>query len=781
MRYGLPAVVALGLGLLVLTPARADERPDDQLVTKVDKAIKDGVKYLRRHQRGGNWERDVGATVYNGGWTSLAVLALLSSGVSPKDEAVARGLAYLRKIKSNQTYVVALQTMAFAQAGQGADRERIRDNVKWLLDARRPDGWTYTNGKDNSRPSDNSNTQYALLGLHAAIEAGATVDKDVLRDIRRMYLEQQKDLGSGGWPYRKGGRATMTMTTAGLCGLIITGLDLEVGKQKLDDRTGVAANCGEYDANPNVRDALRWIGTSFPARITDDNAVREFGSPFYALYGIERTGRLTGQRYFGGHDWYEVGCRYLVANQRGDGSWQAGGDFFHASGWPVVATSFALLFLSKGQTPILVSKLAWGPGDGWNRKHSDVRHLVDYCSRTLFRKLPLAWQVFDVRRTLARGAAARTRLAAQLLESPVVYFNGHELQLGDIEEKILKEYLDNGGFIFAEACCGEKQFDRDFRALITRLFGKDSLKPLRDDHPLRTASGHFVSERDFPLEGVLQGCKTVVVYSPKPVAGYWEANKLKTERSRKAFYLGANIIAYATGLEPPRARLTTAEVIHDDVKPVIKRGYLKVAQLRHSADWEPAPKAMRNLMVEARKAGLDVVLEKGKVYPSSEAVLDYRFLYMHGRGDFHEDKAKLENLRFNLKTGGLLLADACCGSKKFDAAFRKFMEDLWAGDKLKLEPIPLSDDLFSERLNGVAIKTVKCRRERADGKPGPSQLLDVPPALEGIKYKGRWVVIYSRYDIGCALEKHKSTDCLGHDYGSAVRLGRAAVLYALKR
>ena len=43
------------------------------------------------------------------------------------------------------------------------------------------------------------------------------------------------------------------------------------------------------------------------------------------------------------------------------------------------------------------------------------------------------------------------------------------------------------------------------------------------------------------------------------------------------------------------------------------------------------------------------------------------------------------------------------------------------------------------------------------------------------------MVIYSRYDVGCALEKHQSPDCLGHDYASAVRLGKAAVLYALNR
>jgi hypothetical protein len=58
---------------------------------------------------------------------------------------------------------------------------------------------------------------------------------------------------------------------------------------------------------------------------------------------------------------------------------------------------------------------------------------------------------------------------------------------------------------------------------------------------------------------------------------------------------------------------------------------------------------------------------------------------------------------------------------------------------------------------------------------------DLPPALEGIKIDGRWVVLYSKYDLGCALEGNKSTECLAHDRESALRLGTAAVLYSLKR
>ena len=43
------------------------------------------------------------------------------------------------------------------------------------------------------------------------------------------------------------------------------------------------------------------------------------------------------------------------------------------------------------------------------------------------------------------------------------------------------------------------------------------------------------------------------------------------------------------------------------------------------------------------------------------------------------------------------------------------------------------------------------------------------------------MVVYSKYDIGCAVEGHKSADCLGHDKESALRVAAAVVLYSLKR
>src|SRR5262249_32912990 len=154
-----------------------------------------------------------------------------------------------------------------------------------------------------------------------------------LKKALEFYKETQ--IKDGGWAYQPGSRtATMTMTTAGLCNLLICGMDLAKGKAELLP-DGSAKNCGKYEDNDHVARAVAWLGGKFPSTI-DDTALDSFGSPFYALYGFERAGRLTGQRFFGGHDWYEVGCRWLVDSQKASGAWV--GSRGHDT-QPIVATS----------------------------------------------------------------------------------------------------------------------------------------------------------------------------------------------------------------------------------------------------------------------------------------------------------------------------------------------------------------------------------------------------------------------------------------------------------
>ena len=127
-------------------------------------------------------------------------------------------------------------------------------------------------------------------------------------------------------------------------------------------------------------------------------------------------------------------------------------------------------------------------------------------------------------------------------------------------------------------------------------------------------------------------------------------------------------------------------------------------------------------MIEARKAGLDVVYKTKPVDPNfDEDVIDYRFLYMHGRTKFDAKKEDLKSLHFCLTSGGTLLADACCGSKVFDESFRAFMGELFGDDKLKLEKIPLDDPLYAADLNGTGIREVRRRDYGEDGEAASSR------------------------------------------------------------
>jgi hypothetical protein len=826
----------------VPAPARAEE----PLVQKVRKSLDMGITFLKSKQtdQGGrwNWENESLTVLQPGGQSCLAMLALLTAGVPADDPVVKRGMPYIRGLEPKHTYVVGLQTMVLAEVGDVRDQHKIQTNVNWLIDSAitrggklgaggKVLGWTYSTGMGDR--TDNSNTQYALLGLWAGRQAGATIDKGVWDAIRDYYTSTQikagvdaRGLQMAGWSYTPDGRAaegkkgdlldggmvTPTMTAAGVCGLFIAGLDANDNKQELDEATGVAAKCGFYPDDDAVARGMRWLAQNL--RFTNPPHT------FYNVYGIERVGRLSGQRFIGEHDWYREGCEYLTGvkespdsktplAQKSDGRWQIENALDQ---YPVITTSFALLFLAKGRTPILISKFAWdsagvpqpGAGKGWNRKHNDARHLCEYASRELFKKMPLAWQTFDPRLADLSTDAKFNEELSNLLQSPILYMNGHEAPVLTVAQKrLLRRYVDEGGFILAEACCGSEAFVEGFKKLMAdkEVFGEESpLLPLDVNHPIWSShalvpaavfQGPQVPEEK-KIQAIERGCKTVVVFSPQPLAGYWEEDRFAPKvgevvgnvRSKLAYRLAGNIIAYATGLEPPKPRLDKPKILDSkDDKAILGARYvIELAQVKHDGgDWQPAKNALRNLALNARdKYLIDVAIAKRDVRPGKlDELAESKFLYMHGKGKPELDEMEASNIRACLDAGATLFADACCGAEAFDEGFRELAKKLYPDQKL--EPIPVNDMLFSAELNGEAITTVRCRTEKADGKSADATYKETAPMLEGIKVEGRWVVIYSRYDIGCALEKNKSSACRGYEPESAMKLATAALLYSLKR
>jgi len=298
---------------------------------KVQQAVARGLSFLKKAQTAaGTWEVDVASAGMRGGWTSLAVLALLRSGVSADDPSVKKGLDYLRGLKPESTYVVSLQMAVFARTHAKKDLPILQRNVSWLLDAaqRRNGkfvGWSYQK-RGVAAITDNSNTQFAVMALDEAHQVGASVEAKVWKEIQQYYLNT--GLATGGWSYqsqRPDAGASLTMTAAGLCGLAITGLHL---KNTAEIKTA-------------LDNATRQIGLRYEVALPQ--------ATFYSLYGMARAGRLVNRREFVAnekHDWFREGASFLLQTQRENGAWHGNGAFDR---WEVVSTSLALLFFAQGK------------------------------------------------------------------------------------------------------------------------------------------------------------------------------------------------------------------------------------------------------------------------------------------------------------------------------------------------------------------------------------------------------------------------------------------------
>ncbi len=734
----------------------------DVTAEQVEQAIRDGVRFLKGEQKAdGSWPEAFPR--YTTGTTSLVTLALLTAGESPDEPHVAKALQYLQRFSARDldtTYTVALQTMVFAAADPERFRVRLIDNVEWLERAQIkpndpvdfPGAWSYTSVKNQA--ADNSNSQYALLGLNAASEAGIPVREDVWL-LARNYWEQAQRLNSGGWSYTAdgGGQVTASMTTAGISSLVITGLRRLQSQETLVGDT--IQNCGKGGINPGLQRALDWMGANFRV---DQNLGRSGTWKFYYLYGLERAGRLSGQRFFGNHDWYREGAEELVSLQVvGIGKW----DGYAGENSPLLTTSFAVLFLAKGRSPVLINELRHGQGDNWDNHRSGVDNIVA--------------TVADDWKNLMTYQVVNPDFATieDMLQAPIAFLNYHEpIGLGAEGKDTLKRYIEQGGFLFAEACCGSEAHDRGFRNLVKDIFPEAEgyeLKPLAEDHPVWRAR-YDLSPDIHELWGIELGCRTVLIYSPSDLSAFW--NQLGAQPDNpaviKAARVGQNVIDYATGREPPADKLKVRKVVEFETE-LARRGALHIGKLRHAGGWNVAPLAVPNLSTILRdQLGYDVVINHRELLPSDPNIINYPLIYLHGRAAFSFSEADKETLRRHLDPGGgMLFADAACGSEAFDTAFRNFANELFPDTPL--EPIPPDDELYTRSV-GFDLSNVEYSKAAGGGIDHPQ--------LEGIKVDGHWALIYSPYDIGCSLERQQGLDCKGYTHESAMRIAANIVIYS---
>lgn len=799
--------VAFAVGLVLLVTFVGSDcalRPlsaagQDLTSEQVKGAISRGINYLSSQQtaNGAFLTGGLGRGAYPVGPTALATLSLLNAGMNVNDPVIRRALHYLRDFhEPGGTYETSLMIMALVAAHEwDRDKLRLGSLAQKLEDMQTTRGrfagmWNYGRGQLGGGHEDNSNTQFAILGLREAAIAGIHIKRRTWELTSEHFIDSQNE--DGGWGYHaEDPNSTGSMTCSGIGCLVIC--DQMLGSSGNDlNADGTPKCCNQAPrSNRALRRGVQWLSRYFAVGINPGHGATWV---LYYLYGVERAGRLSGQRFFGHHDWYREGASWLIDGQTlNDGSWNATMTAIETD--KVVASSFALLFLSKGLAPVLINKLNYGsPLEGrkldddslpnWSQHPNDIRNLVEFTSGLPRWPKLLTFQEIDIQKVLAQGSVR------DLLQAPILYISGvDDPKFTDAQVQLLKEYVEQGGFIFAVNNCNGSGFDDGIRSLAARIYasGDAQLKKLPPEHPIYRAE-YPLDPEAIELWGVDFGCRTSFVYAPQDHSCLWDKWSFQPNPKRsvqftgllmRSMKVGVNVVAYATGREPYDKLDAPHEEAAAGTQVNIERGLLQVAKLRHTGDWDAAPRALHNVLLALNKmSGLLASTHQKNLVPSDENLRSYPLAYMHGRTAFQLSPQEVSKLREYLNGGAVLFSDACCGSPQFDQSFRALVQQLFPNQKF--ERIPITHELFSRGI-GFDIRKVKRRIPQSGNLTDPFDptLREGEPYLEGIQIKGRYCVIYSKYDLSCALERQASVACAGYDHQDAVKIAVNVIRYAL--
>jgi hypothetical protein len=328
------------------------------------------------------------------GHMALMLYAALKAGLPVESPVAREALAQIETLPWTEVYSVALAILALEATGMrrvdgdrgGASRPRFRKEdlgdtqqrllaklTRWLLDAQIPGrgDWHYKPpGAEQGRPTgqgDNSNTQFAVLALHAARRSNVPVPPEIWARIAQHFLKgqatqgppvrleleresgarvgdpqdalgpstvsrggnQQADengarargSGYGQWP---NGQMYASMTSACVSSMLVAHKWLIAARA--EDKLILQLRLG-------IRDGYAWLQRNHSMRHNWPHQ----GWPYYHLYSMEKAFEIGEVARIGGHDWWAEGARELLLRedkQRG--------------GWSTeVHTALAVLFLTR--------------------------------------------------------------------------------------------------------------------------------------------------------------------------------------------------------------------------------------------------------------------------------------------------------------------------------------------------------------------------------------------------------------------------------------------------
>ena len=379
---GIVRTGAVALILFTILTAGADGRIRQEVdPAEVDKAIEKGARWLLERNK-------------HGGAEMLVLLTLIHAKEPQEQYGDLIENALEKPLK--RTYQVSLTAMALHELWREEKDEEKRHRyfrkllhcAQFLVDNQAPHGqWRYgepvplekvepksndvatPGGKDGKKDrrrkdvgktkaeevvrkrffgfdGDNSNTQYASLGLRACMDSGIRIPSEVL-DLAIEYLEGSQGK-QGGWSYGSGGSKTTVNARGSMTAGSISALAIFKYLAKLNK----PGRKFRFIKDKAIANGVSWLDKNFTVR-TNPKA-KDDKWHFYYLYALERVGMLLDTERVGRHAWYPIGARYLLKKQYDDGHWlsEKRDAKEQSEAHQVRDTCFAILFLRKSTRPL---------------------------------------------------------------------------------------------------------------------------------------------------------------------------------------------------------------------------------------------------------------------------------------------------------------------------------------------------------------------------------------------------------------------------------------------
>jgi hypothetical protein len=611
--------------------------------------------YLSYHVLGMRYWREE----WHPGQSALSTWAMLAAGEPYKAPWMLRRAGWVLCFDDASTYdrAMRLQMMTMVPPSEKkAIVPWVKRDAKWMVDTMtEAGGWEQSNtGVRTQAIGDNANSQYAMLGLWGASQAGFEVPDAAWAKIDKYWREGQRPPGApgaGAWAVipssalKKGAnlnafsnQVSAAMTAGGVLSLYITESFLYGEKR---------AEVGGGTLSPELLRGVDWLDHNFSLEKLDGDS--DF---YYYAWTIQNVGQATGYRTFNKIDWFREATAMLLNKQGKDGVWDG-------PKGKNVSSSFALLYLCQARGPLAICKLKIEPEDGkagarqggaeaggaWNNRPNDLYNFTRDISKRA--EVPTSWQIADLDQPVY-----------QLIESPILYLaTSQPFKLSAKHVSRLKEYLAAGGML---VCVPEGKSTMPVVASMKALAeevapgseGKRRDGGKDETHPFY----NLFATVDKPLPTITYAGKLrpLVVIVEKDIGRDLQMNKTA---ERAAFDLLDNIYLYATGRNAKRPRIATNFVTQHNMAPKTK---LAVARIKYAGDFDPEPLAMGQLKaIMADDHNVDL---KVSVVGPAGLTKEMKVAFLTVSEGMSMTDEELASLKKWVDDGGTLWVDAAGGS-----------------------------------------------------------------------------------------------------------------------